>query len=354
MFNELEPVDSRTQRYRQQNAAQEQKEKDAINANYDAQETDTNNVYNKAIGDTKVEYEQDYERNAVQKLINERQIAETNANLGLTDSGLNRTQQTAAQLSYANQKGRLDIAKQSQLDELSLNLASAISTLKQNRQSDLLNIENKWIANAQTQAQNEYKTDVENLASAYESWLDQQEALVKADLDRQTRLDVARINAAAKNNNASNNNSFIYTYSGKDEDAGKVFYEGSDRKIYERDIGLNPYTGDNNIIIGNKIFGDNPSSDQKGEIINGNDTDARKSVALYGTFSNGYQPRGWVDDKTDQGVLEPHDEIPKGNEITGKKQTVWISPITGKYWIWYGDANAYAEAELQNGKWTII
>lgn len=38
----------------------------------------------------------------VQSIINKRQIAENNQNLGLTDSGLNRSQQTAVNMSYQN------------------------------------------------------------------------------------------------------------------------------------------------------------------------------------------------------------------------------------------------------------
>ena len=107
-------------KYKSANAAKQQAEVDASNKSFDDQITNTKAAYGKLIEDEKIAYEDQYQKNAVQKLINEQQIAEHNANLGLTDSGLNRTQQTAVQLSYANQKGDIDIARQSKLDELTL------------------------------------------------------------------------------------------------------------------------------------------------------------------------------------------------------------------------------------------
>ena len=57
------------------------------------------NSYNLAVDSAKKDYESLYEKNAVQKIINEHMIAQKNAELGLTDSGLNRSQQTESQLS---------------------------------------------------------------------------------------------------------------------------------------------------------------------------------------------------------------------------------------------------------------
>ena len=104
----------------------------------------TNDFYNKAIDNAKVGYESVYQKNAVQKIINQQKIAEKNASLGLTDSGLNRTQQTAAQLSYANQKGKIDIARRNALDELNLNLASAISSINKELEANKLSVNQNY------------------------------------------------------------------------------------------------------------------------------------------------------------------------------------------------------------------
>ena len=73
-------------------------------SNFEAQKSQDTSTINKEIDDTKSSYDDLYQENAVQKIVNEREISENMANLGLTDSGLDRTQQTAVQLSYANTK----------------------------------------------------------------------------------------------------------------------------------------------------------------------------------------------------------------------------------------------------------
>lgn len=104
----------------------------------------TTDEFNHATDQAKISYENEYQRNAVQKLINEKAIAEKNANLGLTDSGLNRTQQTAAQLSYANQKGDIDLARQNAIDTLQLNLSSAITDIKKELEANKLAINQNY------------------------------------------------------------------------------------------------------------------------------------------------------------------------------------------------------------------
>ena len=123
-------IDDEKKNMREKYKADMQADIDANGASWDSQINSTQNYYDKQIGDTKTAYDSEYQKNAVQKLINEKKIAETNANLGLTDSGLNRTQQTAAQLSYANQKGKIDLARQSALDNLTLAMTDAITTTK--------------------------------------------------------------------------------------------------------------------------------------------------------------------------------------------------------------------------------
>ena len=112
-----------------------------IDSSADAAINSANDTYDKSVENTMAAYEGEYERNAVQKLINEKQIAERNANLGLIDSGLNRTQQTAAQLSYANQKGNIDIAKRQALDKLSGDLAAYVTDINNQRESNKLSVD---------------------------------------------------------------------------------------------------------------------------------------------------------------------------------------------------------------------
>lgn len=80
--------------------------------------------YGMQITNTEDTYESALKKNEVQKVLNERSIEHRMAEMGLTDSGLNRTQSTAVQLSYANQKGELFKQRQNALDTLAAAMRS--------------------------------------------------------------------------------------------------------------------------------------------------------------------------------------------------------------------------------------
>ncbi len=89
------------------------------------------------IGKLSSKYRAVYDENAVNQYINERRIAENMANLGLTDSGLNRTQQTAVNLSRGNAdhatrmnfESAVEKVEQSARDEIAANNLAAIKEL---------------------------------------------------------------------------------------------------------------------------------------------------------------------------------------------------------------------------------
>lgn len=64
------------------------------------------------------EYQKMLDYNALQELIGQRQAAESMANLGLTDSGLNRTQQTALAVQRGNADNEVRLAQQQKTEEL--------------------------------------------------------------------------------------------------------------------------------------------------------------------------------------------------------------------------------------------
>ena len=139
------------------------------NAIYDEQAKVLNDTYNAEISNAKKSYEDLYRENAVQKTINEREVAENMANMGLTDSGLNRTQQTAVQLSYANNRGNITRQKQAEVDYLARTLAAELSKIEQNRISDMATID---------QTYDNYETSMAN--ENYKSALDAETANTKA------------------------------------------------------------------------------------------------------------------------------------------------------------------------------
>lgn len=298
-----------------------------------AAKTATQEYYDKQIGNTNTAYESEYQKNAVQKLINEKQIAEKTANLGLTDSGLNRTQQTAAQLSYANQKGKIDLAKQSALDELSLSLSSALSNIEQEAQANKSSIKQTYAQQNAATAAELYNTDVEN---EYNTYL--------AQLEASTELQKAQIEASAKDDE---NSMLLYNWKGEtvlDDNGNELIkFIGNDGKTYNVTPGKNPYTNNINAKISNIVDG-KCIIDADWQKKNENSSNAiTRSCAKYGVFSNGYQPKGvcYYDEKgnvVDEGELTA---TLRKDYMNGKLQTVWETKDTGRYWIWNGSTNEY-------------
>lgn len=269
-----------------------------------AAKTATQKYYDKQIGNTNTAYESEYQKNAVQKLINEKQIAEKTANLGLTDSGLNRTQQTAAQLSYANQKGKIDLAKQSALDELSLSLSSALSNIEQEAQANKLSIKQTYAQQNAATAAELYNTDVENEYNTYLAQLEANTELQKAQLE-------ASLNASASSSNSgSSSDTLLWYFTGTYDDYGNPIFRNSDGKTQAFGMGVNPYTG--------TIHKD----------------------AKYGTFSNGYQPNNIGGNKL---FAQEEYEV----YVNGKKQKVWSYDNGETLWAWDGSINEYVDVTSQ-------
>ena len=303
-----------------------------------SQIANTQATYNKHIGDTNIAYEDAYQRNAVQKLINEKQIAERNANLGLTDSGLNRTQQTAAQLSYANQKGKIDLSRQSALDELNLKLTAAITTLENEKTSGIRDIKNNWKSYSETQAQNIYGTQLNSYTSQLKELSDQYVEAVKAENDAAAQVQKAAISATTGTkaiNILNTKNSTLGSLQGSFADNGITsIHNGDGSTTYtdkitgisvRMDAGINPFTGQNNLT---------------------ENTLTARSAQKYGTFSNGYQPKGILG----YGELSVAEKNSDGTalcyEINGRNCTIWKAKDkkgSNHYFIWDGNNNEYIE-----------
>ena len=102
---------------------------ETINNQYGIAEQNLQDKHNADVADTNESYENAFKQNEVQRLLNERYIERKAAEMGLTDSGMNRTQQTAVQLSYANQKGTLTTQRQKAIDTLAATLRANMSSL---------------------------------------------------------------------------------------------------------------------------------------------------------------------------------------------------------------------------------
>ena len=325
---------------------------DAINksnAAYKGQSDVISQMYQTQIDEQGQQYDKLFDQNEVQRYINEQRIAENMANSGLTDSGLNRTQQTAVQLSYANNNAEIGRQRQSAVNALTQAMTAKLADIESARANAEMNIKSGYEQSAMKAAQDSYNTDVENA---------RKQAELLAKLDNSAKI--ARINADAKvlsaaatataKQQAKSNK--LYTFSRHDANKDANIFRGSDGKEYPVKVGTNPYTGSNNIALGN---GTRYGEWEEVKTIPGT-SNAQKAVAMYGTFSNGYQPAGVVYDGKHYGKMQG---ILDTTTYNGKKQNVWYtkgeSGIT-RYWIWDGEDNTYypADVDKNTGKVTPV
>lgn len=143
---------------------------DTINTNYDAAEKKVVDNYNLGVDEVNQDAADQRRAQQVQRIVNERVVTERMANLGLTDSGLNRSQQTGIQLSYANNVSKINQNQQKAIDTLAATMRASMSDLSLERASKITEVEtnrdnaiaqnntafNQW---AQAQATSLYNQD---------------------------------------------------------------------------------------------------------------------------------------------------------------------------------------------------
>ena len=314
--------------FKNQQTAQRDADIAASGKSYDTQREQTQNTYNQQIRNTESSYEDLYRENAVQKFINEKEIAENMANLGLTDSGLNRTQQTAAQLSYANSKNKIDVNRRKAVDSLTLALANAISSIDTEKAQAAEKIRSSYESSWQSAAQ-----------STYAKELEEETAQKKAEYDYNLKIYEKQQKALEKAQEEAAKRNVIWT-------DGGLLQKGhggtlSDRHVdVIREVNSNgAYTGKTTYI--DNITGKKTTMDSKRNPYTGTINPDTKN----GVNANGYQPNNykgaklWVKDA-------------KSIVVHGNIQSVWT---TGKKnYVWDGEENAYFEVQLKNGEWVAV
>lgn len=114
-------------------------------------------------------YDDDLRENEVQKYINMREVAENNANLGLTDSGLNRTQSTAVQLSASNNAAKIERDRNNMVRSLETEMNRYLTEIENSRISSAASIKKGYEDSAMSSAVDMYKADVDAAAKAEEA-----------------------------------------------------------------------------------------------------------------------------------------------------------------------------------------
>lgn len=268
-------------------------------------------IYEGTIADNEKEYEDLNRVNDVQKLINEREVAENMANLGLTDSGLNRTQQTAVILSHSNERSRIAREKQAMVNSLTRELTSKLSENETDRANAELAINKQYDTEAMSAAVSEnasqwdaYNKETEANQKNYEAYL---KAVQEAE-ERENKITKLEYGTLSGSYNTTNGN-IVYTDT-----------KGREVKMKQ---GANPYTG--------KINKD------------ALDDDGKYDSSL--VFSNGYQPNNINGDP----LKKANKKINKTTvpwRTDGVEQQVWMAD--GKYYLWHGPSNKYVQARYNS------
>lgn len=127
-----------------------------------------------------------YDEAALQQLVNERNLKQRQASLGLTDSGLTASQQTAIQVSRGNADAKISAQKQAAIDSITLQLEQYLAQIEQNRASSFAEID----YNLNTTNTNLYNS---LMSQAYSN----DAAVAAANAQAQATIEAARIAAAS-------------------------------------------------------------------------------------------------------------------------------------------------------------
>ena len=143
------------------------------------------NPYKTQMEQLPAQYQKLFDTNAVQELVGRKQVQEAMANMGLTDSGLNRTQQTALSLQRGNADYNTRLAQQQKTQELQdkiSQLMEAGAAQKQQQETTIRGNTANWYndllssyyGNAVQQGTDLYNNDQERTAALAEAKIQQQ------------------------------------------------------------------------------------------------------------------------------------------------------------------------------------
>lgn len=333
--------------YLKDNEAQKNTQINALNQIYENQKKQSRETNEQEIAKAEASYDDLYRENAVRRLVNQRRVAEDMANLGLTNSGLNRAQQEGVQASFAYQQGELDEGRKETLDSLTAALSAAINEIGDNQKAALANVQDVYNQRADVYAQNMYAADTEAETRRQEA-----QARVKA---AQASENAAKYNAMLQMQTLERQNAYIIkadgallsrNFTGSLRDNGVSVYQ--DPNKYNNWIYIDENSGKRTSLPKDM----NP---YKGKV---------HENAQYGTFDNGYQPNNLG--KTSNGKIRKLRALKKSNGETQKmtvnnnSQTIW--GCDGTFYVWdttAGKAGDYiqviTELDKKSGtvKWVV-
>lgn len=150
--------------------AEKEKQLQGIDKKYQSLSDEITGNYSQEIQALQGIYDDYIDKSYVQKLIDKKQVQETLANMGLTDSGLNRTQQTAVEISHSNRAGKYSALKQQQIDSLAKEMRSKLADNLLQAEKEKTNVTDKFIKEAESKATQLYQNQQTSENKQEKAW----------------------------------------------------------------------------------------------------------------------------------------------------------------------------------------
>lgn len=190
--------------------------KNSVSAVYDQQADIYRKQAESDIDTTSENYKGLYDRSALQQLVNERELKQRQASLGLTDSGLTKSQLTAIQVSRGNTDANIDRQKQAAIDSINQQLDAYIAQVEMNRSNALATADYEL----NSMNNNMYQTLMSNAYSSQAAYdaAQLQAAATKEAAQIQAQLDAAKAESesAEKSANTYYNRAYNLVRDGND------------------------------------------------------------------------------------------------------------------------------------------
>lgn len=146
---------------KQQQAAQLSKDRGIINSDLKTALQAEEDAYNEGVAEVNQSYTDAIRKNETQRLLNQRAIERKAAEMGLTDSGFNRTQQTANQIASSNAASDAELAKAKAVNTLAATMRANKLKLQSGAKASISELENAYDKAASDTATDLYKADLD-------------------------------------------------------------------------------------------------------------------------------------------------------------------------------------------------
>jgi hypothetical protein len=146
---------------KQQQAAQLSKDRGIINSDLKTALQAEEDAYNEGVAEVNQSYTDAIRKNETQRLLNQRAIERKAAEMGLTDSGFNRTQQTANQIASSNAASDVELAKAKAVNTLAATMRANKLKLQSGAKASISELENAYDKAASDTATDLYKADLD-------------------------------------------------------------------------------------------------------------------------------------------------------------------------------------------------